>query len=47
VASPLAGVTFIAEYVPDHQRMVKALLILLERHAQTAPAPTSPREGER
>jgi hypothetical protein len=39
-------VTFTAEYVPDHQRMVKALLVLLERHAQTAaPAPTPPREA--
>jgi hypothetical protein len=43
-ASPSTGVTCAAEYQPDHQRMVAVLLVLLERHAQAAPAPTPPRE---
>jgi hypothetical protein len=42
MASPQAGLTFTAEYVPDHQRMVRALLILLERHAPATPAPPPP-----
>ncbi len=46
MASPGSRLTFSAEHVPDHVRQVKALLLLLERHAQRAPAaaPTPPRE---
>ena len=50
MASPLSGVTFMAKHEPDHKRMVKALLVLLERHAQRAQteataheAPNAPR----
>lgn len=45
MASPASGLTFTVEHIPDHQRAVKALLVLLERHAARAQAEAATREA--